>query len=580
MRIDLLLLSEKMRSLIFLSKLNRTNWTFLFVGLSLLASCSGFESGENAAERLNGSDFEAGSVEQRLSSVIRVHLPSDPVTLEPWLAEDGISLKVLGNVMLGLVEYDLEGEIAPALAASWKTSKDGLKWEFTLRPDARWSDGRPVRPAEFVAGFRHAIAPQTPSKLAPLLLNIKNARAIRSRSKSITELGVKESATESRKLIIELERPQPSFIHVLTLPVAFPLRSEVLRGNSGKWPDTAPVTGRYRVVERRLDRSIRLEPNLNHWTLSSQAAARVELRPIVLQIIQDDSTALNLFERGDLDVLSRIPHLELERIKRRFRVVTDPFLATYFLGFNLKKPPFDQVKVRQAFSAAIDRRGIVKLLSGQELPSFSWIPGGLEGGPSSSEVDQVRENSEIPLELPSLLRQALRSTSALKASFGSSTELAYDISSRNQLIAEKIQQDIQTQLSLPVVLKPSDWKTHVKQLTTDAAPVWRFGWMAPFRDPLSHLQAFTTSDPNNHAQYSNEVYDGLVNEIASMEAGRAREALIRKAQGLLVEKDAVIAPLFHAVQVHALSSRLEGFHANEFGIVRFDRLRVMVDQKN
>ena len=573
MSLDLLLLSGKMGSIRELRNLLSVVFGLALFSFGGAAGCTRLDSDPTTGALQNSGALEGGTLEDRLNAVIRVHLTSDPVTLDPWLAEDGVSLKVLNNVMQGLVEYGLDGQIQPALAEEWKVSKDGLKWEFTLRPQVRWSDGRPVRTDEFVAGFRHALSPATPSKLAPLLINIKNAAAIRARTKPLSDLGVLASADDPRKLTILLEKPQPWFIHALTLPVAFPLRGEILRGNSGRWPDTAPVTGRYRIVERRLDRSIRLEPNPNHWS-NDPSKPQSNLRSIVLQVIQDDSTALNLFERGDLDVLSRIPALELDRIKRRFRVVHDPFFGTFFLGFNLNKAPFQDREVRRAVSAAINRQEIVKHLSGSELPSFSWIPAGIEGGPSEEEVENIRADSKKALEIPPVLAKALQAVKARGAGSAELVDFAFDSSSRNQLVAEKIQQDVQKKLALNLSLKPSDWKTHVRQLGTDPAPLWRFGWMAPFRDPISHFQAFTSGDPNNYAHYSNPSYDRLVSEISSLPPGSKREELIRQAQRILTEEDAVIIPLFQSVQTHALGERLEGFQVSPFGIIRFDQLSI------
>jgi oligopeptide transport system substrate-binding protein len=553
----------------------------IWAGVALLVfgghGCTRFDPvGVDGREGAN-QPLEAGSLEERLDAVIRVHLTSDPVTLDPWLAEDGISLRILNNVMQGLVEYDLEGNLQPAMAESWKISKDGLRLEFTLRKNLRWSDGRPVKTEEFVSGFRHALSPRTPSRLAPLIFNIKNSRAIRERQKPITDLGVVVSPENPRVLVVDLEKRQPWFLHALTLPVAFPLRDEILRGNGGKWPDTAPVTGRYRIVERRIDRSIRLEPNPNHFSvLDDQGKVRVaELpRPIVLQVIQDDTTALNLFESGDLDILSRIPNLEVDRIRRRFKVVTDPFYATFFFSFNINKAPFNQVENRRAFAAAIDRESIAKLLGNGERASLQWVPDGLD------EHHQSRDVSEENEKLPVTLKKALSAVKARGFPGQPPVELAYDQSSRNQLIAEKVQSDILKALGLSLALRPVDWKTHVRQLGADSAPVWRFGWMAPFRDPISHLQAFTSADPNNHARYSNPEYDALVEEISTTEPGDKRSELLARAQKILVEDDAIVVPIFHAAQTHATRPRVLGFRVNAFGTVRFDQLKLIRESRD
>jgi oligopeptide transport system substrate-binding protein len=137
---------------------------------------------------------------------------------------------------------------------------------------------------------------------------------------------------------------------------------------------------------------------------------------------------------------------------------------------------------------------------------------------------------------------------------------------------EKIQHDVLTKLGLKLSLVNMDWKTHLKSLATDPAPVFRFGWMAPFNDPISHLQAFTSKDPNNYTGWKNAEYDALVRKIAQMSKGVEREKKIREAQTLLVEREAVVIPILHYVQTFAVSSRVKCFKVNQFAMLRFDEI--------
>src|SRR5690606_20222680 len=94
--------------------------------------------------------------------------------------------------------------------------------------------------------------------------------------------------------------------------------------------------------------------------------------------------------------------------------------------------------------------------------------------------------------------------------------LLFDGNSRNQLIAEKIQKDIETGLGLKVALDSMEWKSFVRTLRSDPPEIFRFAWLAPFADPISHLQVFVTGSLNNHTGWSHEEYDRLVAEIAGL----------------------------------------------------------------
>jgi oligopeptide transport system substrate-binding protein len=339
----------------------------------------------------------------------------------------------------------------------------------------------------------------------------------------------------------------PHFLHFLALHVAVPIREEILAENGGKWLITGPSTGPYSIEEFKPDQYLRLEPNVHHEEVKEKGAVSV-----ILRVVQDESTGASLFERGILDILTRIPNYERPRFKQKGWVKTDPFLATFYLGFNLKKAPFEDVRIRRAVSAAIKREEVVKILDSGEKPSFSFIPDGVEGfdGGLSIPVNTLKMDKNV------------------------SIEAGYDTSSRNAMIMEKVQHDLLETLGMKLSLTPLDWKSYVRQLSTDPAPLWRFGIMAPIKDPLYFLQCFTTGDPSNYAGFSDLEYDTWVSQIRKLPLGAKRTELLKKAQKRLVVEQAVVVPLYHYTQSHAVSNRVTGFHVNPFGVIRFSDLSI------
>ena len=186
--------------------------------------------------------------------VLHAQLPYEPISLDPGLAEDGVSLQVLDNIHEGLVGYDGEGKLQNRIAESYTLSPDRKRYEFTLRKEARWSDGQPVRAEDFVTAFQRMLAPDSKCKLAPLFFPIRGSRK--------GELGV---TARQGKLVIELDRPISYFVHALTLPSVFPIRKDILEANHGIWPDSAPVTGPYRIVQHQMDQKIILGRNPLYW---------------------------------------------------------------------------------------------------------------------------------------------------------------------------------------------------------------------------------------------------------------------------------------------------------------------------
>ena len=478
----------------------------------------------------------------------RIQISSDPVSLDPALAEDGSSLRILFNTTDGLVGYDTAGVLQPRLAESYRFSKDKKELEFTLRKGLVWSDGQPITVSDFVTGLRRSLAPETGSKLAQVFEPILRG-----------DLGVIE---RDGKLVIRLSRSAPYILHALTMSQAMPEREDVLRKNRGKWPMDAPVTGPYRIVEYKVGQHILLSPNSKYWN----GFQGKNPMPIRLVIVEDEATAKNLFEQGRLDILSRVGAFDLERFRSKGWLKIAPFPATYYISFNLKKAPFNDRRWRRAVAASIRTDEIAQSLNSGERVATGWVPEGIEG--------------HLPEGLsPSLRASWLREFHLMKKVPEKETEKAiekidagFDSGARNSMVMEKIQRDIEKELRIRIRLQNMDWKSYVKQLTENSPQLFRFAWMAPFRDPIIHLQVFVSGNPNNYSGWSNSKYDGLVKDISEMESGPERESKIREAQKVLLE-DAALVPIYHYVQVYGVKPEVEGFIVNPFGWIPFHPLR-------
>jgi oligopeptide transport system substrate-binding protein len=485
------------------------------------------------------------SVTGKAAEPLRVQLSSEPVSLDPARAEDGVSLRILGNVMEGLVGYDGQGKLVNRLAASFTVSRDGKTYRFKLRKHVKWSDGKPVTASEFVAAIKRAKDPSIASK-------------------TIALLGPLESVEErAGDVVFKLRERTSYFVHALALTVAYPVRADVLEflaQNKDRWPLTSPSTGPYRIAEHQADRKFVLEKNAHY---SSASGSHAGPDKVELVIVSDESTSVSLFEQGKIDVIGRIPSLEFERLKKKGLLSVEPFLATYFLSFNTRLPPMDDPRWRRAIAGSIDKKAIALVVGTEEKPACSWVPVLLEGGYSCDQATQDWSSS-----MAWVREQVAKSKVELKSSF--------DSNSRNTLIMEKVQADLKKNLDVRLSLNNLDWKTYVRSLSSPQGPaqIFRFGWLAPFLDSITHLEIFTTGNPNNYSGWSNSKYDTLVREIAQLKSSKARAAKIREAQKILVEDEAVVIPIYHYVQTHAVSARVSRFHANPFGVIRFDELRV------
>ena len=459
--------------------------------------------------------------------------------------------------MEGLLRYDSEGNLKNALAESYQMTNHNRRLIFHLRKNIFWSDKRPIRPEDFMTAIRRALHPKTTSKLADLLLPIQGAKNYRSGKSE--NLGIR---TENQTLIIDLEEAAPYLIQVFALPITTPMRKDILDINNGKWPENAPVTGPYQITEHQIEQKITLETNLRYWKFMADTT-KPDFQKVIFQIIPEESTAVNLFEANQLDILIKIPSFEIERLRKKYTIHTDPFLATYFLAFNVKKAPFNQRAWRRAIAGSIKRDQIATSLLSGELPALSWIPKGIEGYYPYQNPENLYVNSI------NKIRNFTKSKIIQKKIYA-----GFDSSGRNRMIMEKVQQDLFTSLGLRIELENYDWKTYINLLSTNAPQIFRFGWLAPILDPMIHLLAFTSNNPNNYTGWSNSHYDRLVHDIGTESSGPKREIKIKTAQKILLEEEAIVIPIYHYAQTHVVSSNILNFQVNPFGIIYFNELQL------
>jgi ABC-type oligopeptide transport system substrate-binding subunit len=177
------------------------------------------------------------------TSVIYRGNGGDPGSLDPALAEDIHAFNILTDLYEGLVAESAIGELVPGVVESWTISDDGLTYTFSLRNDARWSNGDPVTPHDFVNAFRRVANPTTASVYGFLLEPILRFTEVQDGSLSADQLAV--SAVDDLVLEIRLREPTTHMLAVLAMPVAFPVHRSAVAYNrlsvASMWRDALGV---------------------------------------------------------------------------------------------------------------------------------------------------------------------------------------------------------------------------------------------------------------------------------------------------------------------------------------------------
>ena len=488
--------------------------------------------------------------------VLRLNLGTEPPTLDWTLATDSVSITVIEQLMRGLTRLGTDLRPGPALAERWDLSPDGRTYTFHLRRDVRWTDGVPLDAEQFVYAWRRLLAPETAAEYAYFLFPVEGARELNAGELADpSRLGVR--ALDPHTLEVRLRKPLVYFPALVTFMVTFPARRDVIEAHGAAWtePENIETLGPFALEEWRHEYRITLGANPSFY------GGRPGLERIIGYMIQAESTALVLFEQRILDYV-QLPVLEIPRYIGHPAYRRAPLLRGYYFGFNTDEPPFDDARVRRAFSMAIDRDQFPPLLMGGELPAGYWIPPGMP-----------HHNPDIGLHFDVAGARRLLSEAGVDPALLPPIRVVYNTAETHKLVAEKLQQQWQDHLGVGVELENREWKVFLKELAVSPPPVYRLGWGADFADPDNFMNLFTSTSANNHTGWGNARYDALVERAAGVRDPAVRQRLYDEAQRILCEREVPIAPLFVSSRNAVVSPRIRGLELNPMDILFLEQVR-------
>ena len=480
---------------------------------------------------------------------------AEPLTLDPHHAVSLSSLNILRDLFEGLVGTAPDGTPVPGVAASWDTSTDGLTWQFTLRADARWSNGEQVTAEDFVAGMRRALDPATGSASAGLLAPILNARAVMTRRMAPEELGI--SAPDERTVVIRLSAPTPWLLELLTHPVSSPLYRPGLEQHGEAFARAGRLVsnGPFYLADWQPQQSITLARNHNYWD-----GRKVAIDQVIYYPIEDQYVELQRYREGALHWTFDVPHHQLGLVRRRLgdELSITPRLAVIWLGLNVTRPPFaTQPGLRRALALAIDRELIVRSVTGAgEVPAYTWVP------PMAGYPSQLPTWASLPHRRQ--VEEARRLFAA--AGYGGTKvlelELLYPGGLNNRRLAIAIAAMWRETLGIQTRLREEPFAEFLESRNDlGTTMVFRSGWAADYRDPFSFAGLFDSETGGSDTGWQNVNYDELLQASMQARNPRRRLALLGEAEQLLLEEQPII-PLYFDVRRRLVKPEVRGWQPN------------------
>lgn len=496
---------------------------------------------------------------------------SEPKTLDPSLnnAVDG------GDYLLcafeGLTTIGKDGSIVAGAAEKWETSADGLTWTFHIRKDAKWSDGKDVTANDFVYSWRRTVNKETAADYAYYIYFIKNGEKINGGEGAVDTLGAK--AIDEKTLEVTLENACSFFTEIVAFPALVPQREDVVSKDSTKWalnPETYIGNGPYKLVSWEHDSKITFEKNDNYWNKDSIVAPKIEW-----YLMNDQNAILGAFKNGQVAYAENIPQDEYAAEKAAGTLNILPKLGTYYIDLVNTKAPFDNPKVRKAFSLAIDRNYIVEKVSrGGETPASGFVPYGIAdvkqdpdfrttgGEIFSTKAEDYDKNVE---EAKKLLAEAgyPDGKGFPKVTYGLNSGAGHEP------IAEAIQQMWKTKLGVEVEVLAQEWNVFQQSRKDGVYNINRNGWIGDYMDPSTFMDIFTTGNGQNNAKYSNPKYDEFITSARKEGDPAKRIQKFHDAEKLLMADDSAIAPIYFYTTVSDVSKDLQGVVNTKLGFVLF-----------
>jgi oligopeptide transport system substrate-binding protein len=496
----------------------------------------------------------------------------------------------------------------PGAAASWDVSDDGLTYTFHLRKDARWSNGDPVVAEDFVAGWFRALMPDTGGDYAALLWDIDGARAFResrsrwldksvaanrdvSRNQALTiwraererfeeQVGVR--AIDATTLQVRLAEPTPYFPYVVSMPVFAPLPHQLPEQHyRTAWygrvminpelfasPDQLLCNGPYQLEQVIEDREVALVANEHYW-----GAADVRTALVVQRAFADTQKVIEAYDAGQVHWIPSVHEggdALLDSGREDVHLVEHP--GTYYYQFNcremvLGKPnPFARREVRRALARTFDRDALAELAGRGARPLDTFVPPGIMPGyeppdRSAATFDMETAEREIAEAVFDDAQGPLR--------------ILINSSPGHEPIAAAVAAKWGA-LGVVAQVQSVDFQDYIERSKRGDFHARRAGWIGDYQDPTTFLDMLVTDSPNNDAGYSNEVFDGLMEQASAELDAERRLTLMREAEAILLE-DAVVVPIYRYAGVSIFDPGKVSVPLNGWLVYRLEHLHFVDD---
>jgi oligopeptide transport system substrate-binding protein len=491
----------------------------------------------------------------RKKNTLRIGSSVEIATIDPQLATTLPEGMIINGLFEGLLVPSAKTLAPiPGVAQTYTISEDKREYTFFLRKDAYWTNGDPVVAEDFVCAVRRGLSPTLGSPWAELFFVLKNARRYyKNEIVNFSKVGIK--ALDAKTLRLTLAVPSDYFPSLLTHWAWSPINRQTVerfgdlygRDNSWSKSENIVVNGAYTLKSFSVGDKIVLRKNQKYWARESVAIKNVHIIPGI-----SPDTEENMFTTEQLDITDNVPIDKIDFYTKKGYLKSSVSLGSSFYWINCKRKPFDDVRVRKAFSLAIDRDAIGKLRNrGTGFEAYALVPPGTMNYDNSNFFEyNVKQAQELLAEAGYPDGKGFPEVTIL-----------YNTSDNWKMISEAVQEMLRVNLHIYVKLQSIEWGFFLSERRKHCFDICRGGWIGDYNDATTFLNLCLSESNNNHGQWTNEAYDTMILSAEKAKNSFERKKLLSKAEALMMAEMPIIPLYFDSIH-HLVADRVKGWYPN------------------
>ncbi|GAA0746816.1 ABC transporter substrate-binding protein [Clostridium oceanicum] len=468
---------------------------------------------------------------------------ADPRGLDPAYVDDGESSKVICNVYEGLLRYKKGStELEPALATKWNVSDDGKEYTFDLRKDVKFHDGTPFNADAVVYNIERQIPPKVKKDMPYAGFTYGDVKKV----EKLDDLKVK----------VTLKEASTPFLANLAMSLAAPMVSPTAaKKHDGNLNQNPVGTGPFKFVEWKKGQSITLERNEDYWDGKAKSAK------VVFKFTKENSVRASELMTGSADIIDGIDPNDVKKLKdSKMKIFEEKGMNINYMAFNASRAPFNDSKLREAISYAINKPELVKHLyqgyaDEAKAPMPDFIPG---------YNDKLTNHEYNPEKAKQLLKEAGKENMELKMITYSNPRPYNSVG--GQKLAEAVQNYL-AKIGVKAKIDVYPWKEYKTKVQQGEGDLLFYGWIGDNGDADNFLSLLDTKEIEsslNAAKYSNKEVDDLLSKARKTPNGKEREDLYKKVQEKVMA-DSAWYPVSHAKSMAAYSPKVKNFELHPTG---------------